>query len=180
MYSSFIFIHLHDLSSLRSSWHHELISTLTVKSHRLTVFVFLGCSVSPSSVLSPVHSPAHPSQQSCQQGVFVCVCACACVCVCEFVLMKLTNPLSLLHPLQTRPDKQMKYACSAICFIFSWQWPSAGKYPEKYTFKLTSLQYVAYSMLLHAFHIVQCIIRGLASLQGHAVFTCYGANIWLF
>ena len=149
----FIFTHLYDLSSPRSSWYHELISALTVKTQRLC---FPSFSISPSSVLSPLclfslslsPSCADPSQQSCQPGAFecvyalACVCAClcvrVCVCVCVCVLMKLTNPLLLLHPLKTRPDKQMKYACSAICFIFSWQWPSAGAPTEKCIFRLTN------------------------------------------
>lgn len=54
------------------------------------------------------------------------------VCVGMCVLMKLTNPSELLHPLRTRPDKQIKYACSAIV-IFSQQWPSAETPQRKYT-----------------------------------------------
>lgn len=89
------------------------------------------------------------------------------VCVCMCVLMKLTNPL---HPLQTRPDKQIKYACSAI-FTFSRQWPFAEAAQGKYTLRLTN------SVLLHALQVVQFIISGLPSSQGHeTLFACYGAH----
>lgn len=117
------------------------------QTHRLCLSWF---SVSPSSVLSPLCSLSLSLAASC---AFTCTpfttelsarCVWVCLCIRVCVLMKLTNPLLLLHPLQTRPDKQMKYACSAICFIFSWQWPSAQASPEKYTLRLTkSLQCVA-------------------------------------
>lgn len=54
------------------------------------------------------------------------------VCVGMCLLMKLTNPSQLLHPLQTRADKQIKYACSAIV-ILSQQCPSAETRQRKYT-----------------------------------------------
>lgn len=45
--------------------------------------------------------------------------------------VNLTHPVPLLLPLQTIPDNQMKYACSAI-FTLSQQWPSADAPEEKF------------------------------------------------
>lgn len=122
----FIFTHLYDLSSLRSSWYHELISTLTVKTQCLC---FSGFSISPSSVLSPLclFSPslspscAHPSQQSCQPGVFECVCALACVCaclcvracVCACVCVNETDKSTLATP----PTQNQTWQTNEICML---------------------------------------------------------------
>lgn len=81
--------------------------------------------ISPHRLLSLSHSLLHALHNRAVSQVCFWVCLCMGVCVCVWcVLMKLTNPLLLLRLLQIRPDKQMKYACSAI-FIFSQQWPFA-------------------------------------------------------
>lgn len=65
-----------------------------------------------------------PSEQKCQ------VCS-RCIRACVFACVNLTHPLLVLLPLQTGPDNQMKYACSAI-FTLSQQWPSADAPEEKF------------------------------------------------
>lgn len=65
-----------------------------------------------------------PSEQKCQ------VCS-QCVLTRVFAYVNLTHPVPLLLPLQTSPDNQMKYACSAI-FTLSQQWPSADAPEEKF------------------------------------------------
>lgn len=177
MYSSllFIFIHLHDLSSLRSSWHRELISTLTVKSHRLTVFVSLSFlslhqrSLSPLLTLSfpPVHSPAHPSQQSCQQGVFACVCAYGCVCVNE------TDKSTQATP----PTPNQTWKTNEICMLSN-LFPTllavvfCRSFSRKVHFKTDKQLTVCCCMFF--FYIILCIISGLPSFQGQeTVFASY-------
>lgn len=56
----------------------------------------------------------------------------------------------LTHPLQSRPDKQLKYACIAV-FMLSQQWSSAEVPRRKYTVRMTN------RMLLQNFHIIQII-----------------------
>lgn len=65
-----------------------------------------------------------PSQHKCQ------VCS-HCVLTRVFAYVNLTHPVPLLLPLQTSPDNQMKYACSAILTL-SQQWPSADAPEEKF------------------------------------------------
>lgn len=85
---------------------------------------FFHTSAACSGALTANHLRLAPSEQNCQ------VCS-RCICACVFACANLTHPFLVLLPLQTGPDNQMKYACSAI-FTLSQQWPSADAPKEKF------------------------------------------------
>lgn len=127
--------------SLTSSQFHELINYSQVSQ-----FLFLGCvSLQPYIPICSFLTPSCTAFTTKLSDVLVSACVWMHVCVNE--PDKVTLPTL---PLQSRPDKQLKYACIAV-FILSQHWSSAEVPRRKYTVRMTN------RMLLQNFHIIQII-----------------------
>lgn len=152
---------------MASSRLQELISALSVRSHKLSVFLSwfsispITTHLSSSLTLSVSHSLLHALHNRAVSQVCFWVCLCVCMCVCVYAVC--VNETDKSTP-ATPPTPNQTWQTNEICMLSNFHiLPAVAfcKTPQgKYTPRLTN-------STPHTLHVARVITRDLPSAQGH-------------